>query len=67
MDEETAKAAPAIEAGDYYFEGEYMVFTEQYHLKRGTCCGSRCRHCPYGLAPHPDEDSVQRPEPGVAG
>jgi hypothetical protein len=35
-------------AGDYYFSEEgYMVFTEQYHLKRGYCCQSGCRHCPY--------------------
>lgn len=27
-----------------------MVFTEYAHLKRGTCCGSGCRHCPYGHA-----------------
>lgn len=26
----------------------YSVFTEFAHLKRGTCCGSACRHCPYG-------------------
>ncbi|KAJ8608521.1 hypothetical protein CTAYLR_005738 [Chrysophaeum taylorii] len=23
------------------------VFTEFAHLQRGSCCGSRCRHCPY--------------------
>lgn len=23
------------------------VFTKLYHLDRGTCCGSGCRHCPY--------------------
>ena len=34
--------------GDYYFSPEgYLVFTEQYHLKRGQCCQSGCRHCPY--------------------
>jgi len=27
----------------------YNVFTEVSHLKRGSCCGSHCRHCPYGL------------------
>jgi hypothetical protein len=32
---------------DYYYDGPYMVFTEQYHLKRGSCCNSGCRHCPY--------------------
>jgi hypothetical protein len=25
----------------------YTVFTELFHLNRGTCCGSKCRHCPY--------------------
>jgi len=25
----------------------YTVFTAGSHLKRGTCCGKICRHCPY--------------------
>jgi hypothetical protein len=36
---------------DFYFEGPYLVFTAAYHLKRGTCCHSGCRHCPYGNSP----------------
>jgi alkyl hydroperoxide reductase subunit AhpF len=36
-----------LEPGDYYMDGPNLVFTEQYHLKRGYCCGSGCRHCPY--------------------
>ncbi|MDE3246380.1 MAG: hypothetical protein KGN80_09850 [Acidobacteriota bacterium] len=32
---------------DHYWEGPYMVFTELHHLRRGSCCGSRCRHCPF--------------------
>ncbi|XP_042557197.1 uncharacterized protein C1orf53 homolog [Dipodomys spectabilis] len=24
------------------------VFTRLAHLQRGSCCGSACRHCPYG-------------------
>ncbi|MEM1327173.1 MAG: DUF5522 domain-containing protein [Bacteroidota bacterium] len=36
-----------IENVDYYIENGRWVFTEAFHLKRGTCCGSRCRHCPY--------------------
>ena len=36
-----------IEEGDYYMEDGKLVFTEQYHLKRGRCCNSGCRHCPY--------------------
>lgn len=39
-----------LEEGDFYFSEEgYRVFTEQYHLKRGYCCESGCRHCPYGF------------------
>jgi uncharacterized protein (TIGR00290 family) len=34
---------------DYYFENGFMVFTKAYHLKRGYCCKSGCRHCPYGF------------------
>lgn len=32
---------------DYYLENGYVVFTEVYHKKRGYCCGSGCRHCPF--------------------
>ncbi len=39
-----------IEEGDFYYSDEgYIVFTEQYHLKRGHCCQSGCKHCPYGF------------------
>ncbi|TVZ52199.1 DUF5522 domain-containing protein [Dokdonia sp. Hel_I_53] len=38
-----------IEEGDFYVTPEgYKCFTEQYHRKRGYCCESGCRHCPYG-------------------
>ena len=37
-----------IEGIDYTIEGGVaLVFTAWYHLKRGECCGSGCRHCPY--------------------
>ncbi|KAK7888607.1 hypothetical protein WMY93_024167 [Mugilogobius chulae] len=26
----------------------YKVFTEFAHHRRGRCCGSACRHCPFG-------------------
>ncbi|MDG2455278.1 MAG: DUF5522 domain-containing protein [Bacteroidia bacterium] len=33
---------------DYYVnEDGYTVFTEAFHLKRGTCCGNKCKHCPF--------------------
>jgi hypothetical protein len=39
-----------IEPEDFYTTEEgFIVFTEQYHLKRGHCCESGCKHCPYGF------------------
>jgi hypothetical protein len=33
---------------DFYLdELGRTVFTTSYHLKRGYCCDSGCRHCPY--------------------
>lgn len=40
----------AVAAGeDTYMDPEtgYDVFTSAFHLARGTCCGSACRHCPF--------------------
>ena len=33
--------------GETYMDGPYIVFTAAYHLRRGFCCNSDCRHCPY--------------------
>ena len=34
---------------DYYIGEEgYIIFTDSYHLKRGYCCKSGCKHCPFG-------------------
>ena len=34
---------------DYYINSDGdLIFTENYHLKRGFCCKSGCVHCPYG-------------------
>jgi len=32
---------------DFYMENGLKVMTEEYHIKRGYCCGSGCRHCPF--------------------
>ena len=34
---------------DYYIEDGNLVFTEDHLKKRGYCCESGCRHCPYGF------------------
>jgi hypothetical protein len=39
-----------LDAEDYYYsEQGYIVFTEKYHMKRGYCCQSGCKHCPFGF------------------
>lgn len=37
------------EGEDFYFENGLMVFTAAYLKRRGFCCRSGCRHCPYGF------------------
>lgn len=32
---------------DFYMENGRKVMTEEYHIRRGYCCGSGCRHCAY--------------------
>lgn len=44
-----AGSAELVEGLDYEDEGGLLVFTAWYLLKRGTCCESGCRHCPYGF------------------
>lgn len=40
---------PKLDAEDFYYSEEgFIVFTSTYHLKRGYCCKSGCKHCPYG-------------------
>jgi hypothetical protein len=43
--------ARLVEGEDYYREGGLIVFTALHHLKRGYCCNSGCRHCPYKESP----------------
>jgi hypothetical protein len=39
--------SPAPDVPESYREGPFLVFTEAHHLRRGACCGSGCRHCPF--------------------
>lgn len=49
MSKKEPKFNQLVEGVDFYKEGDKVVFTSVYHLKRGYCCHSKCRHCPYGL------------------
>jgi len=43
-----AEVRPLVEGEDFYLEGGLLVFTATFLLRRGYCCESGCRHCPYG-------------------
>ncbi|MEI6256160.1 MAG: DUF5522 domain-containing protein [Planctomycetota bacterium] len=57
MRDQEPKSAP--EQPDSYFENGLLVYTATYHLKRGFCCGSGCRHCPYS-PPHVEGNTETR-------
>lgn len=63
----------AIQEGDRTYidpETGFMVFTELQHLQRGTCCGNKCRHCPYGwtnVKGEGEEGANTRPSSFVSG
>lgn len=41
-----------LEKDDYYINKQgFRVLTEKFLLKRGFCCKSGCKHCPYGFKP----------------
>ena len=50
------------EERDFYYEGPYIVFTAKFLRKRGYCCESGCRHCPYGFRQDRRTDVPQEPE-----
>jgi hypothetical protein len=51
--EQKPEPRPLVEGEDFYREGPYVVFTAAYHLRRGSCCGSGCRHCPWRITGEP--------------
>ena len=40
---------PLVLGVDYTIENGLYVFTAHYLAKRGYCCESGCRNCPYGF------------------
>jgi hypothetical protein len=58
----------AVMPGDFYFgPGGLMVFTEAYLLRRGYCCGSGCRHCPYpGVTSYKPTEGARKITPNVS-
>jgi len=65
--EDIANRSAPLGPEDFYIENGLMVFTAAYHLKRGTCCGSGCRHCPYDHVNVPGAQRPPDPDEGDAG
>lgn len=39
---------PKLLPTDFYYDKDgRMVMTEEYHKRRGSCCGNGCLNCPY--------------------
>lgn len=59
-----------IEGEDFYYSPQgYKCYTEKHHLKRGYCCKSGCKHCPFGydkktgqLKKQASPDKTQQPK-----
>ena len=51
------------EGEDFYYEGPFLVFTAAYLLRRGYCCESGCRHCPYGFKRSETPAAADPPSP----
>lgn len=49
MPKQTTPNQQPKQGEDYYIEDGFLVFTAFYLQKRGYCCQSGCRHCPYGF------------------
>ena len=49
-----------VEGRDYTVEDGKWVWSADYLRRRGYCCGSGCRHCPYGRAGESLEDKQRR-------
>lgn len=58
LDDETLRLhAEACERGEETYDDPatgYRVITEVAHRRRGECCGSKCRHCPFDWSAVPD-------------
>jgi len=49
---------------DFYLERGFLVFTEAFLRRRGYCCESGCRHCPWGYS---NKSRNDEPNPSPEG
>ena len=56
------------EEDDYYFQSDgLVVFTAEYLLERGYCCGNGCLNCPYDYKNVPEPKRTELLEKRKAG
>jgi hypothetical protein len=58
------------EDDDYYFNSDgLVVFTAEYLLERGYCCGNGCLNCPYDYknVPEPKRTELLKKRKEVRG
>ena len=41
-----------VEGEDFYWEDGLVILSPAFLLRRGKCCKSRCKNCPYGFRGH---------------
>jgi hypothetical protein len=41
------KEKTKLQPEEFYWENGNLVFTKEYHLRRGRCCNNSCKNCPY--------------------
>ncbi|SMO67621.1 DUF5522 domain-containing protein [Solitalea koreensis] len=52
-----------VEGIDYIVNANgLLVFTREYHLKRGYCCKNGCLNCPWDYAKHSKESAYKQNE-----
>lgn len=56
VEKSSVKKDELIENIDFYFENGLMVLTAHFLKKRGYCCISNCRHCPYNKKDQSDHN-----------
>jgi len=47
---------------DYTIENGRWIFTAAFLLRRGYCCESGCRNCPYGFRRSPENSPPPPPK-----
>lgn len=49
------------EGEDYIINDQgLLVFTKEYHLKRGSCCKNKCLNCPWNYGKEKGNNEIKK-------